>query len=67
MVEENIGMSTQPDTVPDWFHRYAVENERQHREQTEKIGDAKADLIKWGAGLLILQTGVLLSAIAFFG
>ncbi len=60
-------MATQPNNVPEWFHRYAVENERQHQGLTQMVGDAKADLIKWFAGLLILQTGVLISAIAFFG
>lgn len=39
-------MATQPPetTVPQWFHDYAVENERQHRELATQIAAARGEL-----------------------
>ena len=69
-------MATQPPeaTVPHWFHEYAVENERQHRELstqiaavrgelTTAIASAENRLIKWMVAQFIAAT-VAASSIA---
>ena len=49
-------MATQPTegSVPRWFHEYAIENERQHRELSTQIADMRGviangenRIIKW--------------------
>ena len=39
-------MTTQPveDNVPQWFHAYALENERQHRELSTQIATMRGEL-----------------------
>ena len=39
-------MSTQPteSSIPHWFHAYALENERQHRELATEIATMRGEL-----------------------
>lgn len=55
-------MATQPTegSVPLWFHEYAIENERQHRELSMQIADMRGlianvenRIIKWTVVQLI--------------
>ena len=56
-------MAVQPhaeptETVPLWFHHYAVENERQHAALNQRITEVETRLVRW----LIGVGGVVIAA-----
>lgn len=66
-------MAVQPnpdpgDNVPAWFHRYAIENERQHAALSQRIADVETRmvetetrLVRWVVGSAGVAAGVVVA------
>ncbi len=61
-------MATQPqtdDSIPRWFHEFALENAEQHRRLGEAIAAVENRLIRWIVGMVVgLAAIVIGSAVA---
>ena len=49
-------MAVQPnrdpsDSIPAWFHHYAIENERQHAALNQRITEVETRLVRWVVGV----------------
>ena len=57
-------MEAQPEPVeniPAWFHRYALENERQHAALNQRITEVETRLVRWVVGSAGVAAGVVVA------
>ena len=49
------------DNIPAWFHRYALENERQHATLNQRITEVETRLVRWVVGSAGVAAGVVVA------
>lgn len=58
--------SSPGENIPAWFHRYAIENERQHAALDQRITEMETRLVRWVVGSVGVGTAVIIAISRLF-